>query len=135
MFLFDWTKIYDASHGNVREVVRIFRMLVQKQIPENRKDPIYKYSQKDFSGVSFMLHPDILLYHSHKYGYREMAQYISLCSFRSAVEYLTTQDTTLDVLLVPGLEPETIINKNRLLYLENDKVHFLYEEVHKSEIH
>ena len=28
MFLFDWTKIYNASHGNVREVVRIFRMLV-----------------------------------------------------------------------------------------------------------
>jgi len=135
MFLFDWTKIYDASHGNVREVVRIFRMLVQKQIPENRKDPIYKYSQKDFSGVSFMLHPDVLLYHSHKYGYREMAQYISLCSFRSAVDFLTTQDTTLDVLLVPGLEPETIINKNRLLYLENDRVHFLYEEVPTTEIH
>ena len=24
MFLFDWMKIYDASQGNVREVVRIF---------------------------------------------------------------------------------------------------------------
>ena len=77
----------------------------------------------------------ILLYHSHKYGYREMAQYISLCSFRSAVDFLTTQDTTLDLIFVPGLEPETLINKNRLLYLENDKVHFLYEEVHKLEIH
>ena len=73
MFLFDWMKIYDASQGNVREVVRIFRMLVSKQIPDNRKDPIYKYSHKDFSGVSFMLHPDVLLYHSHKYTYREIS--------------------------------------------------------------
>jgi hypothetical protein len=135
MFLFDWTKIYAASHGNVREVVRIFRMLVNKQVPENRKDPIYKYSQKDFSGVSFMLHPDVLLYHSHKYKYRELAQYISLCSFRSTIDFISTQDTTLDLVFVPGLEPETIINNNRLLLLDDDRVHFLYEEVQQSEIH
>ena len=104
-------------------------MLVSKQIPDNRKDPIYKYSHKDFSGVSFMLHPDVLLYHSHKYTYREIAQYISLCSFRSAVDFLSTQDTTLDLILVPGLEPETIINNNRLLMIDDDRVCFLYEEV------
>ena len=135
MFLFDWTKIYNASHGNVREVVRIFRMLVHKQIPENSRDPIYKYSQKDFSGVSFMLHPDVLLYHSHKYKYRELAQYISLCSFRSSIDFLSTQDTTLDLIFVPGLEPETIINNNRLLMIDDEKVRFLYEEVQNSEIH
>ena len=135
MFLFDWMKIYDAAQGNVREVVRIFRMLVSKQIPDNRKDPIYKYSHKDFSGVSFMLHPDVLLYHSHKYTYRELAQYISLCSFRSAVDFLSTQDTTLDLILVPGLEPEIIINNNRLLMIEDDRVRFLYEEVPATEIH
>jgi len=135
MFLFDWMKIYDASQGNVREVVRIFRMLVSKQIPDNRKDPIYKYSHKDFSGVGFMLHPDVLLYHSHKYTYREIAQYISLCSFRSAVDFLSTQDTTLDLILIPGLEPEIIINNNRLLMLDDDRVRFLYEEVPATEIH
>ena len=43
--------------GNVREVVRIFRMLVHKQIPENSRDPIYKYSQKDFSGGEFHATP------------------------------------------------------------------------------
>ena len=135
MFLFDWMKIYDAAQGNVREVVRIFRMLVSKQIPDNRKDPIYKYSHKDFSGVGFMLHPDVLLYHSHKYTYREIAQYISLCSFRSAVDFLSTQDTTLDLILIPGLEPETIINNNRLLMIDDDRVRFLYEEVPATEIH
>ena len=135
MFLFDWMKIYNASQGNVREIVRIFRMLVEKQIPKNRNDPIYKYSHKDFSGVGFMLHPDILLYHSYKYNHREIAQYVSLCSFRSAIDFINTQDTALDLILVPGLEPETIINNNRLLMIEDDRVHFLYEEVPKMEIH
>ena len=135
MFLFDWPKIYEAAEGKVVEVVRIFRMLVYKQIPENRKDPIYKYSQKDFSGTSFMLHPDILLLHSYKYNHREVAQYISLCSFRSPVDYLVSRELALDLVLVPGLNPEETINKNRLLHLEEDKVHFLYEEVPESEIH
>ena len=64
MFFYDWAKIYDASKGNVVEIVRIFRMIVEKQVPKNKYDPIYRYSQKDFSGISFMLHPDVLLHHS-----------------------------------------------------------------------
>lgn len=137
MFLFDWPKIYDASEGNVVEIVRIFRMIALKQLPQNSKDPIYKYSQKNFSGVSFMLHPDVLLHHSHKYKHREVAQYISLCSFRSVVHYATTQDLSLDLTLVPGLHPEQIINNNRLLILDHDEdvVRFRYEEVPEMEIH
>jgi hypothetical protein len=110
-------------------------MIVQKQVPQNRKDPIYKYSQKDFSGVSFMLHPDLLLHHAYKYSYREVAQYISLCSLRSVVEFSATYKLTLDLLLVPGLEPEQLINNNRLLALDEDRVLFLYEEVPEEEIH
>ena len=82
-----------------------------------------------------MLHPDILLLHSYKYNHREVAQYISLCSFRSPVDYLVSRELALDLVLVPGLNPEETINKNRLLHLEEDKVHFLYEEVPESEIH
>ena len=36
MFFYDWSKIYDASQGNVVEIVRIFRMIVEKQIPRNK---------------------------------------------------------------------------------------------------
>ena len=32
MFFYDWPKIYDTSQGNVVEIVRIFRMIVEKQI-------------------------------------------------------------------------------------------------------
>ena len=135
MFLFDWSKIYDASKGNVVEIVRIFRMIVEKQIPKNKYDPIFRYSQKDFSGISFMLHPDVLLHHSFKYKYREVAQYISLCALRSATDFISTQDLSLDMVLMPGLSPERVIENNRLLKIDDDKIYFIYEEVNPKEIH
>jgi len=135
MFFYDWPKIYDASQGSVIEIVRIFRMIVEKQIPKNKYDPIYRYSQKNFSGISFMLHPDVLLYHSFKYKYREIAQYISLCALRSSADFISTQDPSLDVVLMPGLSPEKIIENNRLLEIDDDKVYFRYEEVNPKEIH
>ena len=135
MFLFDWTKIYIESDGNIVETVRILRMLVERQIPRNRKDPIYGYSQKNFSGRSFLLHPDVLLYHSYKYTYREVAQYIALAALRSYADYISNQKITLDLVFMPGDQGLSIIENNRLLYLEDDQVHFLYEEVNNMEIH
>ena len=135
MFLFDWPKISDASKGNVVEIVRIFRMIVEKQIPKNKYDPIFRYSQKDFSGISFMLHPDVLLHHSFKYKYREVAQYISLCALRSAADFISTQDPSLEMVLMPGLSPEKVIENNRLLEIDEDRVYFRYEEVNPKEIH
>ena len=135
MFFYDWAKIYDASKGNVVEIVRIFRMIVEKQIPKNKYDPIFRYSQKDFSGISFMLHPDVLLHHSFKYKYREVAQYISLCALRSAADFISTQDPSLEMVLMPGLSPEKVIENNRLLEIDEDRVYFRYEEVNPKEIH
>ena len=138
MFLFDWQKICIHAEGKVVNTVRIFRMLVEKQVPKNKWDKIYKYSQKDFSGESFMLHPDILLHHSYKYTYREIAQYIALCSLRSHAEYEATKQVTLDALLAPGVgaDPFLILETNRLLSLDEDaQIHFLYEEVSPEEIH
>ena len=138
MFLFDWQKICIHAEGKVVNTVRIFRMLVEKQVPKNKWDKIYKYSQIDFSGESFMLHPDILLHHSHKYTYREIAQYIACCSLRSHAEYEATQNVTLDAILVPGIgaDPYLVIETNRLLSVDEDEqVHFLYEEVKPEEIH
>jgi len=139
MFLFDWQKICTHAEGKVVNTVRIFRMLVEKQVPKNKFDKIYKYSRIDFSGgSSFMLHPDVLLYHSHKYTYREVAQYIALCSLRSLAEYKATHQVTLDAILMPGvsIDPAETINNNRLLSIdEDDLIHFLYEEVNEKEIH
>ena len=138
MFLFDWQKICIHAEGKVVNTVRIFRMLVEKQVPKNKWDKIYIYSQKDFSGESFMFHPDILLHHSYKYTYREIAQYIALCSLRSHAQYEATKQVTLDALLAPGVgaDPFLILETNRLLSLDEDQqIHFLYEEVKPEEIH
>lgn len=136
MLFYDWPKLCDAAEGKVVNTVRIFRMIVEKQVPKNRFDKLYKYSQIDFTGESFMVHPDVLLYHSFKYTYREVAQYIALAALRSAAEYAATQTVTLDYLLAPGNDPVTLIENNRLLSVdEDDLIHFLYEEVKETEIH
>ena len=133
VFLYDWQKVYDEAKGNIVSCNRIMEMLITKRIPINRYDPIYMLSQKNFSGRSFMLHPDVLLYNSYKYTNREIAEYYALAALRSLPEYFASQKTTLDLLHLPvGLE---IINENRLLSIDEHSVHFLYEEVTKEKLH
>ena len=61
MLFYDWKKMYETCEGNTAEIVRVLRMLVEKQIPINHYDKIYKYYHIDFRGSSFLLHPDVLL--------------------------------------------------------------------------
>lgn len=133
MFLFDWQKVYDSAEGNISRCNLIMEMLILKQTPKNKYDPIYAFSQKDFSGNSFLLHPDVLLYHSYKYSKRDIAIYFALASIRNLADYMVSQKTTLDLLHIP-VELDLIKN-NRLLTVESDKIHFLYEEVTSENIH
>jgi len=80
-----------------------------------------------------MLHPDVLLFNSYKYTTRDISVYYALASLRSLPEYLVSQKTTLDVLHLPV--PLETITENRLLVLEGDDIHFLYEEVTQENTH
>jgi len=129
MFLYNWKKIYDAAGGRTTETVRIFEMLVKSKIPNNRYDKIYKYRNTDFSGRSFLVHEDVLLFNSFRYSHREIAVYLSIASLRKLPHWIATKDTTLDLLHVPDEDVVLeSIYESRLLYVENRKVHFLYEE-------
>jgi hypothetical protein len=108
-------------------------MLVTRAIPENKYDRIYKFSNTDFSGKSFLVHPDLLLHYSYKYSYREIAQYLALAAMRPYVDYVTTGERTLDVLLCE-VSPE-FYEDNSLLYIDKGKIHFLYEEATQEIIH
>ena len=108
-------------------------MLIKKQIPNNKYDPIYSYSQMSFMGISFMLHPDVLLFNSYKYSTRDISVYYALASLRSLPEYVVSQKTTLDVLHLPV--PLETITQNRLLRIDGDNIHFLYEEVTQENTH
>ena len=133
MFLFDWKKVYDTAEGNVSNCNLIMEMLIKKQIPNNRYDPIYSYSQMNFVGKSFLLHPDVLLLNSYKYSTRDISVYYALASLRSLADYSVSKKLTLDVLHLPV--PLETITENRLLTVEGDNIHFLYEEVTQENIH
>lgn len=133
MLLYNWNKIFETAEGSALVIFIIFKMLVTKAVPENKYDRIYKFSNSDFSGKSFLVHPDVLLYNSYKHSYREIAQYLALAAMRPYVDYLTTGELTLDMLLC-DVNPE-FFQDNSLLHVENGKIHFLYEEVKQEIIH
>jgi len=133
MLLFDWTKVYDTAAGSIYNCNMIMEMLIRGKIPKNKYDPIYKFSQKNFRGNSFLVHPEFLLYHSHKYTQKEVCMYYALASLRSLSDYYASNKTTLDSLHCPVDLEE--INDNRLLIVEEDTITFIYEEVTMETIH
>lgn len=126
MLLFNWKAIFNETSGDPKEIIRIFRMLTEKRVPINRYDVIYRYQVKNFTGQSFLVHPERLLYNGYKYTYREMAMYIALASYRPLADYLATSRITIDPFIVSD-EILHYINDNRLLKYKDDEIHFLYE--------
>ena len=107
-------------------------MLINSEVPKSKFDPIYNYSSIDFSGESFLLHPDILVFNSYKYSNRDLAIYLALASLRSYAAYKVFGTVTLPLLHSP-VHPHEYLNNTRLLPVdENDLIHFLYEEVTKE---
>ena len=134
VLLFEWKKILRTARGSPPEVYRIFKMLVNKEIPKNVYDPIYNYCYKDYSGTSFIANPSALLKLSNKYTYKEFCTYLAFASLRSYGQYKATGKITLDELHMP-FDPFKHLknNKDRLLWLEDGNLHFLFEEVIKTE--
>ena len=133
MLLFDWKKVYDTAEGNISSCILIMEMLIKKQLPQNKYDRIYNYSNKNFTGSSFLLHGDLLLYHSYKYTQKELCIYYALVSLRNYADYIAYNKTTLDALHCPV--PLDEIKDNRLLIIEDDEITFIYEEVTLETIH
>lgn len=130
MLLYDWGKIFTTAEGNPRTCLQIVKMMTYKEVPKNRYDPIYRFAEKDFSGSSFLVHPDLLVYNAYRYYSRDVAIYLAMASLRSFAEYRITGATTVDIINCP-LNPFEHLEdpQSRLFYIEDDKLHFLYEEV------
>ena len=126
MILFSWKKVFYHAKGMPSEIVRIFRMLIYRELPLNRKDPIYKYVGIDFKGDSFLAHPDWLLYNAYKHTNRDLAIYISIASLRPSADYLAHGVLTLDKLHCP-VDPYEALEDKTLITLKDGKYHFLYE--------
>jgi|TARA_A200000159_G_scaffold144608_1_gene149672 hypothetical protein len=131
MLLYDWKKIKKESNGNVKDIMTILHILTYKLPPVNRHDRIFKFWQKSFHGDSFLVNPEPLFIQRRRYSDSEIAQYAGIASLRNYYEYQKTKDTTLDFLY---FGKEDIIESNRLLWLEGDRIHFKFEEINKGEI-
>jgi hypothetical protein len=132
MLLYNWKKIQKESNGNVKDILTILHILTYKLPPVNRHDRIYKFWQKSFHGHSFLVNPEPLFIQRRRYSDSEIAQYAGIASLRNYYEYQNTKDTTLDLFLFTG--NQDIIENNRLLWIEEDSIHFKFEEINKGEI-
>ena len=110
-------------------------MLVEKRIPKNKYEKEYFYSQLNFDGTNFLVHPERLLYDGYKFTLREMAVYTGIAALRSLPDFYATNKITLDLLHIPE---EVLIHvyENRLLEIKDNEIHLLYEgSPPKKEIH
>jgi hypothetical protein len=126
MLFYNWRKIFRVSGGSSKRILLILESMLQKTIPKNRFDPIYRYYYMDFEGPSFLVNPTDLLKFRHKYKDKEIADYIGLASFRNLAEYQISGKTTLDLSHSPL--GKDAINNNRLLRIVDNEIHFLYED-------
>lgn len=134
MILYDWKKVWYYSDGNAKDVYRIIKMITNREIPRNKKDPIHKFYGKDFAGNSFLLHPENLIFNSYKHEYKDIGVYLALASLRSYADFKLTGDTTLDTMAMPFGTRELSQN-NELLLEKHNRMFFLYEEVKQENIH
>ena len=130
MVLFDWQKIYRAAKGKPSLCVKIFCAHATKRIPDSNKDPMSKYATKNFSGGSFLVNPEDFITNLFRYTPKEAAAYLALASLRNLGEYVEYNKTSLDKLHI--VVDSEIIKQNRLLYMLNDQLHFIYEEVNSE---
>ena len=126
MIKYNWEKIYGETKGDSVSILTIIHLLTYKRIPASRKDKTYKYFGKSFLGNSFLLNPRQLLAERKNYSNKEAAEYIAVASYRNYFNYNKTGETTLELIHLPV--ETTIVNRNRLLRIENGLVHFLFED-------
>ena len=126
MIKYNWEKINSETNGDSTSILTIIHLLTYKRIPASRKDKTYKYFGKSFVGDSFLLNPRQLLAERKNYSNKEAAEYIAIASFRNYFYYNQTGESTLELIHLPV--DTTIVNRNRMLRIENGLVHFLFED-------
>ena len=126
MIKYNWEKINSETNGDSTSILTVIHLLTYKRIPASRKDKTYKYFGKSFVGDSFLLNPRQLLAERRNYSNKEAAEYIAVASYRNYFNYNRTGETTLELIHLPV--DTTIVNRNRMLRVENGLVHFLFED-------
>lgn len=125
LILFDWKKVREYTNNDIIQILHVMFYITYRPIPKNKRDEFYHISKINWYGTSFLVNPDDLFEKSVGHTNKEIAEYIALAALRSYGEYKATRKTTLD-LFKANVDKSTIEN-NRLLTLEDDKIHFKWE--------
>lgn len=133
ILFYNWQKIFFVAEGNPLECFRIFKMMVNREIPKNKFDPIYQYAGLDFTGESFLLNPDALLYNAYKHSIHDISVYLALASLRSDAEFINDGKVTLELSKAP-IDPRDHVADEDLIYVKDDIIHFVYEEVQDKDV-
>ena len=129
MIRYNWKKILRESKSKVADLMLIVWYVTYNYPPTSKRDRLFKFYGKDYSGDSFLIYPEGIYKYRKSASDSEWAAYIGIASYRSYNDYIINQQLTLEVEGVPKrLQP--IILKNRLLKVEDGIVHFLYEKSH-----
>ncbi len=123
---YNWKALLKYSGGSNNTLLDIFEYLNNKRLPKNKFDPAYRWSQINFTGTSFLINPNQLLGCRKDYKSSECVDYIGLASIRNYANYYLTKDRSLEIELCPL--PIERVKANRLLCLEKDRIHFIYEK-------
>ena len=122
MLLFDWNKIVKESGGKAKKALNIVHHITFATIPKNRKDIVYSFYGKDFSGSSFLINPEKIFYHFKQYTTTEWIEYIRLASMRNYSNYRVSGETSLATYI------HKHTNNNRLLIVKDNKIFFMFED-------
>jgi hypothetical protein len=129
MIRYNWKKILKDSNNKVSDILLIAWYVTYGYPPTSKRDRLFKFYGKNYLGDSFLLYPEGIYKYRKTASDSEWAAYIGIASYRSYNEYLINNKLTLEVERVPKrLQP--IILKNRLLTVEDEIIHFLYEKSH-----
>jgi hypothetical protein len=127
VIFFNWAKMFTATEGRSSDIVTLLATITYPNLPRNLHDSTYRLSSDNWSGDSFLLHPEKIFINRNNFGDTELAQYVALASFRSYAEYEATTKRSLNLLMSP-VSTELIDNHRLLSRIENE-IFFCWEEV------
>ena len=127
MIRYNWKKILRESKGKVSDLMLIVWYVTYNYPPTSKRDRLFKFYGKDYSGDSFLIYPEGMYKYRKSASDSEWAAYIGIASYRSYNDYIINQQLTLEVERVPK-RLQQIIKRNRLLKIEDGYIHFEYEK-------
>lgn len=120
---YNWPKIKKHSNGNVQTIRTIYESMMETDRPALGRR---KYDSMDFSGDSFFLKPDWLLWAFQNANQVHAANCLFLASRRNYAEYLLTGDATLPIKYVNI--PIEQLKLNSLIEIRDNNIHFILEK-------